>query len=312
MSMRKLKKWPLAAVAVLLVVVTTVAGCQAIEVSRAIAKAEANRPRDPISGIRIGAEPFEHDVGPPACLLLHGFQASPQVFRELGQRLADAGISSRAVRLPGHGTTVSDFGKSRGKDWVAAAEGAYDEMCVRYGQGQVFIVGISMGGTVALDLAERRPVPGLVLMAPFLRITRKWFHLVRAESLSRFARSIGFPRVVENLEVDVADTSLRPRLVYVGFTPMDTACSLFDLADRARATLSKVTCPVLVIHGDTDRVADPRESERLLTQLSSTDKRLLKLHRSKHLVPMDYDKEQVFDETVAFVKAHARGAEDRE
>ncbi len=305
--MRKVKRWPVF-VGVLSVALVGIGGCQTIGVSRAIKKAEAKRPKDSKTGIRIGAEPFAHDVGPPACLLLHGFQASPQVFRELGQRLADAGISSRAPLLPGHGTTVADFAKSRSKDWVATAERAYDDMCKQYGKGRVIIVGFSMGGTVALDIAERRDVAGLVLMAPFLRVTRKWFHLVRAESLSRFSRAIGFPRVVKNIPVDIADVGLRPKLVYVGFTPMETACSLFDLADQVRAKLDTITCPVLVMHAPRDRVADIRESKRLVQQIASKHKRMLVFDKSKHLLPMDYEKERVFEETIAFVKEYAAAA----
>ncbi len=284
------------------------AGCQTLSVNRAIREAEAHRPRDPRTGVRVGAEPFEFDAGPPACLLLHGFQASPQVFRELGRRLAEAGISSRAPLLPGHGTTVADFARSRAADWAAAGERTYDEMCARYGRDQVFVVGFSMGGTVALDLAERRPVRGLVLMAPFLRVTRKWYYPMRPETVTRAACALGWPRVVKNLPVDIADVSLRPKLVYVGFTPLPTARSLFDYAGRVRADLPRVSCPVLVFHSPQDRVADFRESQRLLRVIASRDKRLVVLRRSKHLIPMDFDKEQVFAETLAFVRAHAPGS----
>jgi len=302
--MRRPKKRQMAVVVVLGLALT--AGCQTIGVSRAIAKAEAKRPRDPETGIRIGAEPFAYDVGKPACLILHGFQASPQVMRELAQRMADAGISSRCILLPGHGTTVADFAKSRGSDWVTTSEQAYGEMCKQYGADQVFILGFSMGGTVALNMAERREVPGLVLLAPFLRVTRKWFHLVRAESLSRCSLAIGFPRVVKNIAVDIADTSVREGLIYVGFTPMSTACSLFDLADETRADLPKVACPLLVLHAPADRVADVRESKRLMEVVASTDKRLVILERSKHLLSLDYDKERVFAETIAFIKAKGK------
>ena len=271
-----------------------------MSVSRAIEQAEAQRPRDPKTGIRVGAEPFAHDVGGPACLLLHGFEATPQILREMAQRLADAGISSRAILFPGHGTTVAEFAASRRADWVAAAEQAYDDMVQQH--RVVYVIGFSMGGTVALNLAERRDVAGVVCLAPFLRITRKWFHLVRAESLSRLCRWLRFPRVVKNIPLDVADASVRPQVIHAGFTPIATACSLFDLADQTRSGIGSITCPLLVLHGRLDRVADPRESERLIEQVQSNPKRLIRLDRSAHLLPMDYDKARVFAETIAFIR----------
>ena len=290
----------------LIVVLAAVAGCHALGVARAVARAEAGRPRSPDTGVRVGAEPFAHDVAGPACLMLHGFAATPQIFREMAQRLADAGISSRAILMPGHGTTIADFGERRKDDWVAAAEKAYEEMRAKY--DTLYVVGFSMGGTVALNMAERRDVAGVVCMAPFLRITRRWFHVVRAESLSRFAKRVGFPRVVENIPIDVADKSVRPSVIHAGFTPIATSCSLFDLADETRANLSAIKCPILVMHGSTDRVADPRESARLMNVVSSRDKRLIRLDRSAHLIPMDYDKERAFAETIAFIRDKVRPA----
>ena len=98
---------------------------------------------------------------------------------------------------------------------------------------------------------------------------------------------------------------MRPTLIYVGFTPMETAASLFDLADETRANLPKVACRLLVLHAPKDRVAGFRESERLIKQVGSADKRLIALERSKHLVPLDYDKERAYAETIAFLKAKA-------
>jgi len=224
------------------------------------------------------------------------------MFREMAQRLAHAGISSRAILLPGHGTTIVDYAARGKQEWIAAVEQAYAEMQAKY--ETVYVLGFSLGGTLALHLAEQHDLPGVICLAPFIRVSRKWFHLIRAESLTRFANWLGYPRVVKNLPIDVADTSVRPNVIHAGFTPMAASCSLFDLADQVRANRSAIKCPILVMHARVERVADPRESQRLIDAVSSTDKRLITFERSKHLLPMDYDKETVFAEAVAFIKSH--------
>jgi len=256
---------------------------------------------DPATGVQSGAEPFSLDVGGPACLLLHGFEVTPQIFRELAEHLAREGISSRAILLPGHGTTIDALAECRAQDWVDASERAYEELRREY--DTVWIVGFSIGGTIAVDLAERRDVDGLVLLAPFFRVTRRWTHLVSAEGMTRFADRLGFPEVVRNIPLDVADEEARERVIHAGRTPIATARSLFDFADRTREAWASVTCPVLVLHARDDRVADPDLSEAFLRTVASTDTRFVLLEKSKHLLPIDFDKERVFEETAAFIRA---------
>ncbi len=50
---------------------------------------------------------------PLGCLLVHGFTGAPDEMRPLGEALAAAGFPVRAVRLPGHGTSVDDLARTR-------------------------------------------------------------------------------------------------------------------------------------------------------------------------------------------------------
>src|SRR5439155_1506226 len=62
---------------------------------------------------------------PLGCLLIHGFTATPDEMRPLGEALAARGFPVRAVRLAGHGTEVADLAGTRWTDWFASvAEGA--------------------------------------------------------------------------------------------------------------------------------------------------------------------------------------------
>lgn len=72
-------------------------------------------PRDPKTGVVLCAEaltldpPASRDVPTTACLLIHGFVGSRKDFADLGQRLAAAGFHVELLRLPGHGTTPTEF-----------------------------------------------------------------------------------------------------------------------------------------------------------------------------------------------------------
>ena len=102
--------------------------------------------------VQPGAEPFSADGGPVGVLVLHGFTGSPRTVRPWAEHLAAAGLTVRAPRLPGHGTTWQDLATTGWRDWYATAEQAFTELSGRC--EQVFVTGISMGACLAFRLAE--------------------------------------------------------------------------------------------------------------------------------------------------------------
>src|SRR5690348_11120016 len=124
-----------------------------------------------------GAEPFSHQGGPTGVLLCHGFTGSPQALRPWAEFLAEAGLTVSLPRLPGHGTTWQDMARTRWEDWYAEIDRAFDEL--HAATDEIFVMGLSMGGCLALRLAELRgqAVGGLVLVNPSVTAETKLFLL---------------------------------------------------------------------------------------------------------------------------------------
>jgi carboxylesterase len=116
------------------------------------------------SGLLPGAEPINLSGGPVGALLVHGFTGTTQSMRPWAEHLADAGLTISAPRLPGHGTRWQDLNATSFADWYGEAERAFDDLRGRC--ETVFVMGLSMGGTLALRLAELRSteVAGLVVV----------------------------------------------------------------------------------------------------------------------------------------------------
>src|SRR5687767_4344740 len=125
----------------------------------------ADRERGPT--ILDGAEEFSLGDGPVGCLLIHGFTGCPQSLRPVGDYLAERGLAVEGIRLPGHGTTWEDLNARRSDEWIAAVDAGFEK--ITEGRNKVFVVGLSFGGTLMLDLAARRPdkIAGLVSIAGF-------------------------------------------------------------------------------------------------------------------------------------------------
>ena len=115
--------------------------------------------------------------GPVGVLLCHGFTGSPQTLRPWADYLAGQGLTVSLPRLPGHGTTWPDLARTGWQDWYAEVDRAFGALARRC--EQTFVFGLSMGGCLALRLAEVHgsAVRGLVLVNPSLAPDTKLFLL---------------------------------------------------------------------------------------------------------------------------------------
>ncbi len=127
--------------------------------------------------------PFEIPVNAPLCmeaglgksrgiLMLHGLSDSPFLLRELAQSLAQQYPCAliRGLLTPGHGTVPGDLLHSTRLDWQRAAD--YGISSFATGVDELFIVGYSNGGLLALNYLDRHRdeelIAGLVLLSPAL------------------------------------------------------------------------------------------------------------------------------------------------
>jgi alpha-beta hydrolase superfamily lysophospholipase len=109
---------------------------------------------------------------PRAIVLLHGFTNSPRQFADLADSLFKDGDNVFVPRLPRHavrGNSVADLAGLTAAELCRAADNAVD---IAAGLGDsVIVVGLSIGGTLALWSAEQRSeVRRAVVIAPPLEV----------------------------------------------------------------------------------------------------------------------------------------------
>jgi len=242
-----------------------------------------------------GAYWFEgNDVG---CLLVHGFTGTPQNVRPLADYLARRGLAVSAPRLPGHGTTVADLDRTGPEDWLGAAERALDELRARC--STVFVAGISMGGTLTLELARRHPdLAGVVVMAAPVQAMEALEPLVNDPD-----RPVMVPAPWATVGVLTEDVGVGG-IAYLEM-PLGALERGMGLMSQVRQGLSDVSVPTLLVYGDADQVVDKANGPFVLENIGSTDKRLLALPDSSHEVTLDVDRERVMVEVYDFIRAHS-------
>ena len=243
-----------------------------------------------------GAEPFFFPGGRTGCLLIHGFTGTPFEMRELGQHLAKQGLSVLAPRLFAHATSQEDLQRARWQDWTASVEDGYD--LLRGACDKIIPIGLSMGGVLTIIAAARYEVAGAVLMStpynpPDPRM--RPLHVV-APLLSLFWRYN--PKAPGDWHDKQAEAS---HLEYPQHS-VRGASELYGLLLEAQRALPQIRCPVLIVQSKQDAAVPWQNAELIHERVGSTDKQMLCLDKSGHVVTRDAERKRVFETTAAFVR----------
>jgi len=205
--------------------------------------------------------------GPPA-LLLHGFGSDHLLW--LANQQAIAGVATvAALDLPGHGDSSMDVGDGAVGSLAERVAALLDGKAMR----KVHLIGHSLGGGVALALAEARPdlVASLVLIAPAGlgrgvdgRFLAEFPRLATPEAAAALLRRLVVrPRLINKFMVGRALDQLerpgaRQALAQIAEAIVQGEASMARAADAAR----RREVPRLVVWGAEDAI-NPYSEERV-------------------------------------------------
>ncbi len=250
----------------------------------------------------------EHGAGADL-VLLPGFGGNCQTWTFVTPPLA-ADHRVHWLDLLGHGLSDKPTGVGYGAD---AQAGRVAEWMDQVGIGQAVLMASSAGAQPAVALAAAMPerVRGLVLVDPFLAagapirlglwLSRLWPQatgavvrmLWRQRWFIRVSNMAGrrHPFTVDDATVD------RQYAPYGSDGSIEALPALLDGVDiaAARAAISGVRCPVLLVWGTADRVASERDARTLASKFAAAE--VAVLPDSGH-VPQ----EETPDELVAVVR----------
>ncbi len=244
-----------------------------------------------------GAEPFHHDGGPVGVLLCHGFTGSPGSLRPWGEHLAGKGLTVSLPRLPGHGTRWQEMQLTGWEDWYATVDKAFLALSERC--EQVFVTGLSMGGALAVRVAEQHgtAVAGLVLVNPLVALTDRRLTVLPVVK-----------RVVPSLK-GITDDIKKEGVTEGGYdrTPLRALDSLRKALRAVQNDLPRVTQPLLMFRSPDDHVVAPESGRMLLARISSADVEERLCEDSYHVATLDNDAPRIFDGSMEFIQRLSTG-----
>ncbi|MFN3660193.1 MAG: alpha/beta hydrolase [Brevinematales bacterium] len=242
-----------------------------------------------------GFEPFSfvgtEDEG---VLLIHGFTGSTTSVREWGEAFAKDGYHVEAPRLSGHGTKWQDVNRFRAEDWLLDVEDAYHILKNRV--KTIFVAGLSMGGLLALAMAEEHPeIRAIVLVNHALEFFPN--PLLPYVGILRF-----FLSSVPAISSDIKDPNTRETAY--DRTPVHGVYEVRRLQKMVKSRLSEITQPLLIFKSQEDHVLPTSNVKTTLKAVHSSVKEVVWLKNSYHVATQDYDKTIIFEKSIEFLRKH--------
>jgi len=250
-----------------------------------------NLPPEEVLGRRSGEGPFRFEGGPASCLLIHGLTGTPEEMRYLGDRLhRNMGFTVSGVLLAGHGGDASALQESGWTDWYHSAEQSMLELAEAC--SPVFVVGFSMGGLLAMALALRHgpKVDALALLATPLFVNRHKARLTAA--------LYGLPGVRAWLRRRWGQAGWEAPPLRKNLMPAQR--SFAELKWILRRKGASLAHPALILQSRRDPSVCLENAFALNNLISSPRKELILLSRSRHVLPLDLERDQVADEVGRF------------
>lgn len=232
-------------------------------------------------------------------ILVHSYLSVPQEVKMLANYLRRKGLWVYAPRLPGHGTTAADLSRKKYREWVETVENSYvlmSTLCDR-----VVVGGVSVGGSLALDLAARvDKVAGVFAICPPFSL---------ANYSTEFMPTMDvWGRILSKMKREEHDRQFfefshgNPYVNYPK-NPVATVKEVGDFLESIEKSYEAITRPVLIIQADRNPIVDPKGSQQLYDRLGSEDKEYCLFSDDRHVLVNGEGAERVFGKIGAFIES---------
>jgi acylglycerol lipase len=242
-------------------------------------------------------------------VIVHGFNSHSGHYGWVAAQLVSAGFAVYALDHRGRGRSDGErFFVEKVEDYVDDV-GTFVKLAKSREPGlPVFMLGHSAGGVISCTyaLAHQAELAGLICESFAFRVYAPDLALAIVKGLSHIAPHVHVlklpkddfsrdPKVVQAMKDDplIAD-EVQPSL---------TVAAMVRADERLEQEFSRITLPVLILHGTEDKVTKPEGSQFFYDNAGSTDKTLKLYEGHVHDLLNDVGKESVLADIQGWIEA---------
>lgn len=244
-------------------------------------------------------------------LVVHGLAEHSGRYLTMVNHFVPKGYAIYGLDQRGHGKSPGRRGYvERFSNFVDDLETFFDVVRSRHHDSKVFIIGHSLGGTIAANYAvqHQNEFDGLILSGAFLKVadSTSLGLIIAARVLSLLLPKVGIDSIdASALSRDkaIVDAYVQDPLVYRGKISARLGAEIIKTMQKLTQQMPKICLPILIMHGTADRLSNPRGSEMLYQRVSSPQKTLKLYDRFYHEIFNEPGHEQVFADMEAWLTA---------
>ena len=231
--------------------------------------------------------------------IIHGFTNTTYETRDLAKYLGGQGFYTKAINLPGHGTTPEDCNRTKFTDWIEFTEHGIAEMSSRC--DNIYVIGISMGSVLALHLSSIFPINAAVFASTVLEFKDYLYTRILTPIFHRIVpfreKKLSYPK------------ALRDKFDYLGYKvwPISAVNEMRKLTNKVKKELPEIKCPALVIHSAKDMLSPQSNISLVYDNISSEMKEKFIVNQANHnLFVNSPDQELIFQKINFFFNQFQR------
>ena len=281
--------------------------------SSLMATTHTERSFDGACGVRIVYDMWTPEGTPRGVVVLsHGYAEHARRYDHVAARFAKDGLVTYALDHRGHG-------RSAGKRvWLKQLSDYTDDFATLvdiaahdYPELNRVVLGHSMGGGIVFAYGAEHPgdYAAMVLSGPVVAA-----QLEVSKALGVVAKVLGsaFPgAAVRTLDADAVsrDPEVVARykadpLVYHGKFPAGISKALLEVGESQPQLAARLTAPLLIVHGNEDRLVSV-EGSRMLAENAASAEVALKVYPGLwHEVFNEPEKDRVLDDVTSWIETH--------
>ena len=278
-----------------------------------MASSRHERSFEGVGGVRIVYDVWEPDDEDPrgVVVLCHGYAEHARRYDHVAQRFGKSGLAVYALDLRGHGRSggkrvylrnISEYTEDF-HTLVGIAGAEYPEL-------KVVVLGHSMGGGVVFAYGVEHPddYAAMVLSGPAVDAQDgvSAVMVFVAKALGQIVPGLPveqLPTDAVSRDPDVVAAYNADPMVHHGKLPAGIARALIGVGETMPARAPALTSPLLIVHGEQDKLIPVQGSRHLMECVGSQDKHLTVYPELYHEVFNEPERAAVLDDVASWIEA---------
>lgn len=226
-------------------------------------------------------------------LCLHGFTGAPYEVQPLVDFLQRRYKEWRIITptLPGHGKELHLQGIVA-EQWLEVTMQSYQKLQAQV--DKVYVIGFSMGGLLAMNVALNFPVKKLVLLSAAR-------HYIEPRQLLPDIYGVLKNRLTDNANQNFA--TLYARYAFkIGQVPLSACYQFIRLVEMTKPYITTITTPTFIVQGMKDGMVPYATARKLYDAVATNDKHLYLSKSGKHHICFSEDNYQWFEKVATFLQ----------